>query len=450
MKWIVLIAAIMVLPVLVQWLKANPKKSPIVSMVLGFLPFVFTPWHLSVSPISWALWPGYVDGMEITLLDLVALAIVLSGTHRKYTMPFNAQMLFYFFAVLITVPLAKLPMSGIFYVWQVLRAYLVFRAVALVATDQRHRDALITGMILGLAFQACEAGLQRAQGRAQSGGSLGHQNLLGSLTHLVLLPSLGLFLAGHRVKWAALGMAAGAAALIFGASRASIGFSGAGVIMVILLSVLRNSTGRKMGMVAVVVAGIVIATPFAFSSLSNRFGGVSPLSVTTSAEEERAALERGARAIIADHPMGIAPNNYAVVANTEGYSSRAGVNWVTVSHGANVHNSYLLIRAETGFLGLASALLLIASMVTYPILIAFRNRQHYCGDLPIGLGCAAFVFALHQQFEWGYVSDTVQYMLAINMGLSAAFAQAIKFDKMKTPASGGARQRQPVIKGLLR
>ena len=56
--------------------------------------------------------------------------------------------------------------------------------------------------------------------------------------------------------------------------------------------------------------------------------------------------------MIADHPLGVGANQYVIVANTGGYSARAGVPWNTDERAAPVHDAYYLVTAELGFLGL--------------------------------------------------------------------------------------------------
>ncbi len=430
MKWVILLLTIIALPLLTQWLRGNEKSSHRVSALLGFLPFVYAPWHLTVAPISWANWPGYVRGVELSALDVVALAIILSRTHKNYSLPFKWQMVFYFVVVLTVVPLANLWTAAAFYPWQLLRMFVVFQAIALVATDEKHRNAVVTGLILGLTFQAGLAGYDRMLGRAQSGGSLGHQNLLGSFNHLVMLPSLAMFLAGYRVKWALIGMLAGAAALVFGASRGSIALAGVGVFVVILLSVFKKSTGRKMGMAGMAFLLVAAAAPFAASSLSARFGGAE-VDFAVDSDREREAFERAASAMISDHPFGVGPNNYVVVANSDGYSARAGVSWTTGNRGAHVHNSYFLVAAETGYLGLIGVLAILASIIFLALRTAFKNRDAPGADLALGLGVGLFILCVHFMFEWGVVTANVQYMLAINAGLIAGLAQRLKVSKRR-------------------
>jgi hypothetical protein len=214
-KWIVLAAMLAAVPAMIEWLRTYPRDAPWLSGLLGLLIFVYAPYNLSVAPYPWPMWPGYVKGIEITAVDVVSLAIVIANQNRAYKMPFRWQLLAYLAAVLVAIPQSAVPLASVFYLWQLARVFIVFRAVALVAQDDRHRNAVIIGLILGVVFQAGEAGWARAHGAVQSGGTLGHQNLLGMLTNMVVMPAIAMILAGIRTRWAALGVAAGAMALVF-------------------------------------------------------------------------------------------------------------------------------------------------------------------------------------------------------------------------------------------
>src|SRR5215470_12125826 len=100
MKWAFLAIALVALPPLSGWLRRNPREMPKVWMLMGFLPFALSPLHLYMAPISWAFWPGYVKGAELSLLDLLALAIYLSHPRAPHPLPFRLSMALYFFAAL--------------------------------------------------------------------------------------------------------------------------------------------------------------------------------------------------------------------------------------------------------------------------------------------------------------------------------------------------------------
>ena len=76
MKWIFLVGLIFFTPVLIMLLRSNRDHLPKAAVVLGLLPFIETRFNVSAAPISWALWPGYVKGIEFSLTDAVALALL--------------------------------------------------------------------------------------------------------------------------------------------------------------------------------------------------------------------------------------------------------------------------------------------------------------------------------------------------------------------------------------
>ena len=46
-------------------------------MLVGVLPFFLATLHFMVAQISWAAWPGYVHGAELTAIDVIAAAFYL-------------------------------------------------------------------------------------------------------------------------------------------------------------------------------------------------------------------------------------------------------------------------------------------------------------------------------------------------------------------------------------
>jgi hypothetical protein len=83
--------------------------------------------------------------------------------------------------------------------------------------------------VLGLSLQAGYAIVARAGGALQTGVSLGHQNLLGFVSQMVLTPAFAVFLSGRWQRLAAMDLSPGFTVVILTASRATIAFSGVGL-----------------------------------------------------------------------------------------------------------------------------------------------------------------------------------------------------------------------------
>lgn len=425
MKWVVLAALIALVPLMANWLRENKSRSAIVWVLMGAMPFLVGPWHLNASPISWALWPGYVRGVEITALDALALAVILSGYPKGFRLSLRWPMVLYFVAVLAAIPHANQTMAGAFYAWQLLRMFLLVAATARIASEARGSDALLTGMVLGLTIQAGYAILARSEGALQTGGSLGHQNLLGFVSHMVVMPAFAQLLAGKRTTLATWGVAIGAIVVVLTASRATIAFSAAGFMITYLLSIARSWIPRKatVGLFALVVVGV--AFPFAKQSLERRFEAQGTTLSKVGEDDERKAFERAAKMMMADHPLGVGPNMYVQVANLQGYSDRAGVIWATGSRSANVHNSYLLNGAELGYPGMLAFTFLVLSAIGMALSGALRTRSDPRGEVLIGIAGGLIVMAIHGLFEWAFVIAPAQYLYAISLGLIAGIQRQI-------------------------
>lgn len=417
MKWVFLAFLVVFTPLLAGWLRGNRRLAPIVWASLGFLPFVVGPWNLYIAPISWSGWPGFVKGMEVSLLDAVAIAVYASmpGKRRlRLKLPFLA----YIAAVLLSTLQANVPMPALFYAWQLARMFLLFAAVAAACRDERAPFAILTGLVLGLGYQATLATLAFVGGATQTGGSFGHQNLLGLVSHMVVFPTLALLLSGKRSWVTVLGPIAGMTVAIFTASRATIGLAGAGLVGLFALSLVRKPTSQKSGMAVLGLFVLAAATPLAMGSLEKRFAA-APLS---SDYDERAAFERASSMMIADHPLGVGANQYVSVANVGGYYARGGVVAAYGSRSAHVHNVYLLILAETGFPGFLAFLAMLIAPIVLALRCAFRYRDDRRGELMLGLGFSLIVVGLHSFYEWIFVTFNVQHVFAITIGLIVGVA----------------------------
>ncbi|CAN5184866.1 hypothetical protein BH09PSE3_BH09PSE3_00100 [soil metagenome] len=414
MKWIFLLFLGVMTPVLSEWLKSNRRHAPKIWMLIGFLPFVIGPWHLYVAPVSWPVWPGYAKGIEISLLDAIALAIFLSCAPKYRNLPFAAPLSVYLFFLMISAAQAELPLASAFSVWQFARMMLVVAAVSSACrSDERAPMSFVAGMVAGLCVQTVIAGRDHLAGSFQTGGSLGHQNLLGLMSHFVVFPAVALLLSGKRSRAALVGPLAGAAAIILTASRATIGLAVPGYLATIGLSLVRKSTSRKMGIAVMLAVGAAIAAPIAIGSLDNRFA-IAPLSKDY---DERAAFERASKMIIQDHPFGVGANQYVLIVNTKGYAERAGIEPTFGSRSANVHNVYLLIAAETGILGGISFLIMILYPAIYGLIIYFKKRASQDNELLLGLSVAILIVAIHSLFEWIFVMYSSQYLFAACVGM---------------------------------
>lgn len=419
MKWIFLTGLVFLVPLLMRWLQADPRAIRIVGLLIGFLPFAIAPFHLYVAPLSWATWPGFVKGAEVSLLDGVAIAVLLGAPTRRRRVVLKAPLLLLILTAALSILVANVPTAAMFYVWQLLRMFLVFLAVAKLCQHEQTAYDVVTGMVAGLSIQAGFAALDYLNGVLQSGGKFGHQNQLGILSHFAIYPALALLLAGRKGLTPYLGPIAGVIVAITGASRATIGLAAIGMLLMLTVSIMRRPSSRKTAVAITGILALLLAAPLALGSLERRLA-VNPLSEDT--YDERAAFELASWMMLSDHPFGVGANGYVVAANVGGYSSRAGVIPSKGSRSAHVHNAYLLAAAEMGYLGLISFLILMLSPVIIAFRSAFRRRKDPQGELLLGVGVALTLVAAHSLYEWVFVVFSTQYLFAISVGLVSAIS----------------------------
>lgn len=419
---------------LLSWIRKGPVQRQWAYFGLGLLPFTVNAWNLDVSLVNWSAWPGYSKGLIITVLDLLAVAIIVTHRQPRGAPPMTWFIVAYLLAATLSVAMTPVPMASFFFAFQVARLLVLFMAVAKIADNPRALRWLAMGLAAGISYQAGMTIWQRAHGAFQASGTMGHQNLLGLMTHFVTLPLLAMLLGGMRNRVIMLGVVSVLIVLALGASRGAIGFGAAGIGLLITLSLIRHSTPHKWKMVGFGALALALVSPFVVQSLQQRY---AILNSGPRGGDERAAFERAARYMFADHPMGVGANQYVVVANTQGYSDKAGVIWNWSSRAANVHNTYLLVAAETGWFGLISFVSLFVAVIFNGLRFAFQDRRDPRGDVVLGCTVAVAAAAAHNFYEWVFVTYQAQYVFAISVGIISGMIRARAQERR-------VRRRRPV------
>lgn len=412
MKWLLLALWIALCPVVAVYLRQNPRHIRWAAFAMGFMPVMMGVLHLYVAPISRGTWPGPIKGIELSALDFLAIAVIFATPRATVRRTILLPWILYTAAAFIAVAQANYPQTAFYYVWQLLRSTLIFYAAARLAPYPKAIESLLWGLFATIAYQGVLAVLQADGGALQATGSVGSQNMLGMFANLALCTSLALLLRGNHGLWPVIGFAGAVLAVVLTASRATLGFGAIGMALLLVLSCARSFTGRKGAVLGLVLLVGAAATPIALSSIAERKAGNS----TESSNRERAAFKRAAWMIIGDHPLGIGPNQYTIVQNLGGYAEKAGIGWGSGGRSTSVHDSYLLVLAETSVLGLLGMLGILVMPILVTLRGAFRYRRDSRGELLLGLGVAVITFALHLNYEWLFVMFNIQYMFAMIAG----------------------------------
>lgn len=421
MKWIFLASLLVFIPVFTTLLRGDPRYRLYAAFLIGALPFFLAP-NLNVAPYGWPAWPGPVKGIEVSLLDAVALAVLFS-TH-KVPIPFSLKVSFGIIVVALIVSSSSgyQLVPAIFFAWQLLRVALVFVAVArLCAAVPQAPIAVTMGLGVALIYEALLATYQHFTGDARPGGTLGHANFLGLASDFVVFPTLALLLAGRRVILPALVVAAGLVIAVVGGSRATLGLFAIGSLLTIILSLRHRRSPKKVAFVGAATVMLLIAAPAMLWGVSQRSSADK-----ISSDKDRSAMKLAATMMITDHPLGVGADQYVIVANTGGYSARAGVPWNFADRSAPVHDAYYLVAAELGVLGLFGLLALLMSFVVTGLRSGSRLSGEENSELIPGLVAALILVAVHISFEWVFMTFVPQYLLAISAGTLVALVARSK------------------------
>lgn len=434
MKWVLFLVAMAGVVPLAQWLRTSPRYAPIVWMTVGALPFI---WGIfpkrEIAILGDPEWPGFAKGFDVSVLDLLIVALYLSNQHlRRGAIPFKLPFFLYGVAVILSSFQAENPIATLYYAWQLLRIFVTFAIIARASADPHLLVALIKGLAFGLCFEAAIVGWQRfVIHYIQSPGTFAAQNQLGLAVHFVIFPFFALLLAGER-DWRSIAVPIfGIMIDVFTASRASVGFAGGGLALVLLASAIRKWTSRKASIALLGVVLVVAMLPLAIKQFDLRmkvFGGAE--------DGGRGALNSAAAAILADHPMGIGANNIVVFANVHGYYDRAEVSPMNSS--TLPHSIYWVTAAETGYFGIIA----FAVWLAHPLLLAWshgwHNRSDERGDLLLGLATSLLVVYLHSLYEWIFFTNSIQYLFALSLGMIAGLAEQLR--KSREGAVKGSRR----------
>lgn len=446
MRYIGIILIILSLPAFIAWLRSDTRNYRYAYFGIGLLPFLSTGMNLDAS-----LWNigglGYAKGVVVTLLDTLCLAILAIAKRTFIRIPFAGLFAAYIAAILLSIFQAEGFFAPFSYAFQTMRAFVVFVTVATVVQQKDMLRYIMYGLAVGAIIQGVVSAGQRLGGTFQASGTMGHQNLTGMVLHFSTLPLLAMLLAGDRSKLYLCGVAGGLVAVALGASRGSIAFLAVGLALLLTLSIMRHATSRKFAVAGFSVLLVALASPVVIAGLETRAGN---LEQTFAVDGERLAFEEAASEMWSDHPLGVGANRYTLIANTGGYSERAGVTWAGNSRNAVVHNLYLLTAAELGWFGLLALIPFLAVVVVRGFHFALANRRDPRGDVVLGCTCAVTAAALQSFFEWIWVMPTMQYVFAIAIGITSGSIIQRKHELAKARREGRlaarhAREEQPVL-----
>ncbi len=406
---------LLALPILVNLLRASPQRRRWAFTAIGMLPLL-TKLPIEGYLYGWAEWQGTARGFNLSLIVIISLALIATRARSRAMLPFFTLFALYALALFMSVFFASVWLATVFVWWQFLSVLVVFVAIGYEAHKPEIRASILSGFALGLIYQAINLVPQKLSGVVQAAGTFGHQNILGLAVELTLLPIVAAALGGDRRRILLLGIASAVTCIAGSGSRATMGIAGAAIVLLILLSLARRTTSRKIGIAFFGVVSLAAATPIAIGTLNDRFQGGSFFTT----EDERKGFENVARSMAEKHPLGVGANQFVIVSNRDGYADRFGIPWQMADRSMPAHNAYLLARAETGWLGEIAFILMIAVPMMMALRFSFRDRNHAGGDILLGSAVALLANMVHNSYEFAVHTFPIQLLLFINIGLIAS------------------------------
>jgi putative inorganic carbon (hco3(-)) transporter len=386
-------------------------------------------------------YPGHLGGpsgavihaTDVVLLVLVCLWFcqIVLGHRRLHFFPgVSLPALLLILISLVSALNAPDPLLSSFQLFEYAKNFVLYLYVANCVLDESDARWVLAGLICAVAFQSSlgmyQALMQHPLGLQFLGepstsaalgvdgyngvrprGTLAHANSLAMYLGMTLPVIMAVFLASGHGKLKALAggvVGPGLIALVYTLSRG--GWMGIMLSLLTLLALYPKGHAsarflRLLGGVLVLLIGVVTLNQITGGDINQRLTRDD-----RGAAEARVPLMRGAFAIIADHPLlGTGTNNYAVA--IQQYDPAGGLG--TLAGGGNpvgiVHNSFLLVAAETGLFGLAAFVWLLMALGWRGVGFLRGRQLSLASALTIGLLASGLHMVTHSMIDFILFGD---------------------------------------------
>jgi O-antigen ligase len=374
-------------------LRRRPDRQRWVAMGIGILPFFL----ISLNVMSHETYRGSSRGFEVTLLDLLAWAMLVALPRSERL---SKTRTLYLLVCAASAGGAAVPLYSMFGMWKVMRMYLV-AAAAYRIVRAGLGGALLQGIVLGQCYAFTIALEQRyLLGLHQVTGPFAHQNGLAQAGTLVFALCLSVLLGRGRNRWATIGTLAALGSVVMTLSRGGLAMTVLSAIVIFLLAAFRYRNPRLLRVAAVGVLLAVVVVLRAGDTIVERFSEAPDASA-----EARHHFEDMAAMMLDDHPnLGVGLNHYSHANVHDGYADAAKV--PEIDRGGVAHHVYWLTLAELGYVGLIAFLLVYMLPVLRGLRETLRAGRTAAGDVIQGMsvGVAAILF-----------QGTLEYTLRLTM-----------------------------------
>ena len=441
MRYLGIILVLCSFPMFLSVLRSGPTAQRWAIMALGALPVIGVALNVDAAFVNWATWPGHTKGIIVSLTDTLALAICVKFCSRQKNPLLLWIWVFYILSNLPGLFLGSLFSPALFFLVSLIKAAIYFLACYYVFC-RGGLSLFVSGLCAAVLANSSTTIMHFLQGQAQPAGLVGHRNhagminnlaipillVVGSLPRIKVLPLLTVCLAGI--------------AAVLSSSRAVLILFGFTVYLTLIFALFVKPSKQFKIILTVCVFVSFVAIPISIHKISQRSEDGE---IVLSKDPERLAFERAAHMMNKDYPWGIGLNQYAVLANTGGYSAAAGVAWTTSAKSATVHNSFVLVRTEGGPIALVGMLALFLTTIAISASVMWRRRNNSARIFAVPALVATLVLSIHLSFEWVFVSITTLYGFA---SITALAAYAIEASRRKVAQQKRSLAPSPLDQAL--
>jgi hypothetical protein len=380
----------------------------------------------AINFVSMETYRGPDRGFEMTLTDLIALAMVAALAIRKPRdvrwLPFNSlPMLAWFLLASVSAIGTQEAVLSAFTLFKLLRGYVVYWCVYnAVRTGIPIRAVWRAALGLGLYLTGYALWQKYGLGYYRVYTIFPHPNAIPLYLNQVmpLLLAIGLVDRSPARSLASLVTALGMLfTVVTSFSRAGMAFSAIAMLAVLFLANRWAKSARATLATVVVAAGLVAGGALAAGSVIERFAEAPESSMLARDEFNRVASQ-----MASDHPLGVGINQYsAVLTATPAYRDRI-VLMAQEAQGGVCHHIYRLTLAETGWLGLAVFLLVMWRFAARTGWRSSRSRGVE-GLLLASLLVGAATLHASGFLEWAFRTTPIFFLFNACAGLAMAMAE---------------------------
>ncbi len=248
-------------------------------------------------------------------------------------------------------------------------------------------------------------------------------------------------------------------------SRGGIVMFGMGTVAIMLLSLLDKITMRRVlvisGLCVIGLLGLALTINTIIARFNDKFN--------VDSNATRDLLNIASKKMLADYPLGIGWNNYALVINTPWHYGDHIDKWQLKHNGAIIkgpkgisESHYYLLLAENGYEGLISYLLFIAVFLVWNIRAAwtFRHSTLGCVSFGIVLGCGMIYLQSTLERCLTQPRNMILWMILLaltsrievwrRLARKGQWAAALESGKQKRPPAPSRTARPSVIRRPVR